>query len=60
MFNYKCIQWKPTYFKLALHPLLILLPVLLLYLLVVLNGLDEFCLDQCGLLIAMVGTEVTK
>jgi hypothetical protein len=38
-------RWRRTNFELAFHPLFVFLPVLLLYLLEVLNGLDEFRLD---------------
>ena len=54
---YKHKKWtrRRTDLELAFHPLLVFLPVLLFHLLVILNGLDEFRLDQCGLLIT--GTE---
>lgn len=45
MYKYVSIRWRRTNLELAFHPLFVLLPVLLLYLLVVLNGLDEFRLD---------------
>ena len=38
-----------TNLELAFHPLFVFLPVLLLHLLEILNGLDEFRLDQRGL-----------
>jgi hypothetical protein len=50
MYEYKCVRWRRTNLELAFHPLFVLLPVLLLYLLVILNGLDEFRLDQRGLI----------
>ena len=53
MDNYKGARLQPTNLKLTLHPLLVLLPVLLLYLLIILNGLDKFRLDQCGLFITI-------
>ena len=47
--NINCVRGRRTNFELAFHPLFVFLPVLLLYLLVGLNGLDEFRLDQRGL-----------
>ena len=56
MYKYKkCTRRCRTDFELAFHPLLVFLPVLLFHLLVILDGFDEFRLDQCGLLIT--GTE---
>ena len=42
MYKFECVGWRRTYLELAFHPLLVFLPELLLYLLVGLNGLDEF------------------
>jgi hypothetical protein len=53
MYKYeKCTRRTRTNLELALYPVLVFQPVLLFHLLVTLNGLDEFRLDQCGLLIA--------
>jgi hypothetical protein len=49
IYEFMGVRWRRTNPKLAFHPLFVFLPVLLLYLLEILNGLDEFRLDQRGL-----------
>lgn len=49
IYEFTRVRWRRTNSELAFHPLFVFLPVLLLYLLEILNGLDEFRFDQRAL-----------